>query len=127
DPTNYYVIRASSLGNTLRFYKFVNGVRSNPIGPEIPIPSGEWHTLEVTCRGNTIRCRLNDREVMPELQDSSFTRGRLALWTKSDSVSHFASLTVRYDPVVTLPERLVRKAMERYPRLHEVTVYALRE
>lgn len=124
DETNYYVLRASSLGNSFRFYKFVNGTRSAPIGPTIPIPSGRWHTLEVRCKGNVIQCLLNGKEVMPPLNDTSFSKGRVALWTKSDSVSHFSSLRVVYDVVRTLPEQLVRSAMERYPRLYEVTVYA---
>jgi hypothetical protein len=123
DESNYYVLRASSIGNSFRFYKVVNGVRSEPIGPSIPIPSGEWHTLEVTCRGNSIRCGLDGRETIPALTDSSFSRGRLAFWTKSDSVSQFASLDVTYDVVKGLPERLVERAMERYPRLKGVEIY----
>ncbi len=124
DERNYYVIRASSLGNSLRFYKFVDGVRSEPIGPQISIPTGTWHTLEVTCSGNSIRCRLDEREGIPALTDTSFSRGRLALWTKSDSVSHFRSLEVTYEAVRTLPQRLVDRAQERFPRLLGVTIYA---
>ncbi len=124
DERNYYVVRASSLGNSFRFYKFVDGVRSAPIGPEIRIPDNEWHTLEVTCRGNEIRCKLNDSDVIPPLTDTSFTTGQLALWTKSDSVSHFGSLRVTYEALKTLPQRLVAIALERYPRLLGVTVFA---
>ncbi len=123
DERNYYVVRASSLGNTFRFYKFVDGTRSTPIGPEIRIPSGEWHTLEVACRGNEIRCRLNGREVIPPLNDTSFGSGKFALWTKSDSVSHFAGLKISYEALKTLPQRLVESALERYPRLLNVTVF----
>jgi hypothetical protein len=124
DERNYYVVRASSLGNTFRFYKFVDGIRSDPIGPEIRLPSGEWNTLEVSCRGNEIRCRLNDREAIPPLNDTSFTQGKIALWTKSDSVSHFASLRVVYQTLKTLPQRLVDSALAKYPRLVGITVFA---
>jgi hypothetical protein len=124
DEKNYYVVRASSLGNTFRFYKFVDGIRSDPIGPEIRLPSGEWNTLEVSCRGNEIRCRLNDRDAIPTLTDTSFTQGKLALWTKSDSVSHFGSLRVVYEALKTLPQRLVDSALEKYPRLLGITVFA---
>jgi len=123
NPSNYYILRASSLGNTLRFYKFVDGVRSDPLGPQVRIPSGEWHTLEVTCKGNTILCRLNGREAIPLLTDSSFTRGRLALWTKSDSVSHFRKLRVTYDVLRSLPERLVHHGTNQFPRLLGITVF----
>lgn len=124
DEKNYYVVRASSLGHTFRFYKFVDGIRSAPIGPEIRIPSGEWHSLEVTCRGNEIRCRLDDRDAIPPLVDTSFGSGKLGLWTKSDSVSHFASLRVSYETAKTLPQRLVDSALERFPRLLGITVFA---
>lgn len=124
DENNFYVLRASSLGNTLRFYKVVGGIRSDPIGPEIRIPAGTWHTLEVRCRGNTIQCLFNGEEVIPLLNDSSFSQGRLALWTKSDSVSQFSSLRIEYDVVRTLPRRLVEGAMQRYPRLLGIIVYA---
>lgn len=125
DERNYYVVRASSLGNSFRFYKFVGGVRSDPIGPEIRIPAGEWHTIQVICQGNSIRCRLNERDAIPPLTDTSFTSGKLALWTKSDSVSHFGNLRVTFEAVKTLPQRLVDGAMDRYPRLLGVTVFAL--
>lgn len=127
DERNYYVIRASSKGSTLRFYKFVDGVRSDPIGVDLKIPSGEWHTLEVSAKGNQIRCRLDGRDGIPMLTDTSFVRGKLALWTKSDSVSHFASLEVSYDVLKTLPQRLVERAREKFPRLLAVTIYARQE
>ena len=124
DERNYYVIRVSSLGNNVRFYKFVDGVRSEPIGPAVKVPLGDWHTLQVICKGNSIRALLDDKEVIPTLTDQSFVRGKLALWTKSDAVSHFAKLRIEYDLVRTLPQRLVEKARDEYPRLLAVTVYA---
>src|SRR5437868_2468818 len=45
NESNYYVLRASSLGNTLKFYKIVNGQRGAIIGPQIEVPSGVWHEL----------------------------------------------------------------------------------
>lgn len=124
DERNYYVIRASSLGNTLRFYKFVDGARSDPIGPDLPIPAGEWHTLEIAAKGNHIAARLDGKDALPTLTDTSFTRGRFALWTKSDSVSHFASLRVEYDLLRTLPQQLVDRATKNFPRLLGITVFA---
>lgn len=124
DEKNYYVIRVSSLGNNLRFYKFVDGVRSEPVGPSLKIPAGEWHALKVVCKGNAIRCLLDDQEVIPTLTDQSFLRGKFAFWTKSDAVSHFARLEVDYEMVQTLPQRLVDVAKEKYPRLLSIVVFA---
>jgi hypothetical protein len=98
DPKNYYVIRASGPGNNLRFYKFVDGQRTPPIGPDVPVSIGEWHEMVVTCEGNRIRASLDGKPVMPELTDNSFAFGRIGFWTKSDSVSHFVDTVITYKP-----------------------------
>lgn len=116
DDKNYYVVRASSLGNNLRFYKFVNGERSAPIGPEIPVPSGVWHQLTIETKGNQIRILLNDKEAMPVLTDNSFKQGKFGFWTKSDSVSHFVDTTITYKPIEPETQVAVREIMKARPK-----------
>lgn len=123
DERNYYVIRASALGNTLRFYKFVDGRRSAPIGPDIPIPAQVWHEIQITCVGNTIRCSFNGNEVLPTLTDNTFNRGRLGYWTKSDSVSYFANTVVNYTPRISLGTRMVTEFIEDRPSVENITLY----
>jgi hypothetical protein len=123
DETNYYVLRASSRGNTFRFYKFVNGFRSTPVGPEIPIPKGVWQDLRLECKGNQIRCFLNGKQVIPDITDSSFTEGRVGFWTKSDSVSYFADTKIDYAPRQTLAVVLLRQALKKYPRLLGLKIF----
>ncbi len=123
DEQNYYVVRASSIGNTFRFYKVVNGSRGTVIGPETPIPSGVWHELSVTCKGNQIRCLLNGQELIPPLTDNTFTRGKIGFWTKSDSVSYFTDLRLNYIPVVLPAQKIVRDMMKDYPRLLGLKIY----
>ncbi|MGA1237371.1 MAG: hypothetical protein ACO34E_10945 [Limisphaerales bacterium] len=125
DSTNYYVLRLSALGNTVRFYKVVDGVRSAPIGVSGPVSAGEWHELKVSCQGNQIRCWYDGQELFPPLSDNSFTKGKLAFWTKSDSVTHFKDLRVDYVPSEILAKRLVREAMERSRRLVSLDIYAV--
>ncbi|MCX8108191.1 MAG: DUF1080 domain-containing protein [Verrucomicrobiae bacterium] len=124
DERNFYVVRASSLGNTFRFYKVVDGVRDNPIGPEVEIQRGVWHEIEVQCQGNRIRTKFNGRELIPELTDNSFIHGKIALWTKSDSVSYFRDIKITFTPRESLAAVLVREAMQRYPRLLAVKIFA---
>jgi hypothetical protein len=123
NETNYYVVRASSLGNTFRFYKIVKGERSLPIGPEVSIPSGIWHELKVECQGNKIRCLLNGKELIPLLTDNSFARGKIGFWTKSDSVSYFTDTKVIYTPHETPAQTLVRQTAKKYPRLLGLKIY----
>jgi hypothetical protein len=124
DEKNYYVVRASSLGNTFRFYKFVDGQRTTPIGPEIEVPRGKWHEMAIDCHGNQIRARLNGRELI-SVTDNSFTEGKIAFWTKSDSVSHFAETHIIYTPKVRLADKLVTKTLEQYPRLLGLKIYGV--
>lgn len=124
DERNFYVVRASSLGSSFRFYRVLDGQRAAPIGPAIPVASGVWHDLVVEATGNRFRFWLNGQEPIPELTDSTFREGKLALWTKSDSVSYFADLRVSYTPREALARELVRDALERYPRLIDLRVYA---
>lgn len=124
DENNYYVARLSASGNTLRFYRVYRGERSVPVGPDLEIPSGVWHDLEIECVGNRIRIRLNDREAMPELTDPTFREGRIALWTKSDSVSQFTDLHLTYTPRTTLAEELVQNALKRYDQILEIEIFS---
>jgi hypothetical protein len=124
DKENYYVLRASGLGNTFRFYKFVAGIRSQPIGPEIQIPSGVWHEMSVQCEANKIRCFLNGKQVIPDLTDNSFNQGKLGFWTKSDSVSYFTNAKVVYTPREIFAKKVILTLMEAYPRTLAVKIYA---
>ena len=125
DEKNYYVVRASSLGNNLRFYKFVNGVRSSPIGPELPIPTNVWHELTVECKGNQIRVLLNGKEVMPALSDSSFPAGKIGFWTKSDSVSYFADARLSYTLREKLADGVVHDTLNRFTKLKGLKLFAM--
>ena len=110
NESNFYVIRASALGRNVRFYKVVNGIRSDPIGPELDISTNAWHMLAVQCQGNQITCWLDGKLVMPTLHDSSFATGKIGFWTKSDAVSHFGDTTIVYTPLVPVAQSVVQDA-----------------
>jgi len=123
NETNYYVVRASVLGNTFRFYKVVDGQRGEVIGPEIKIPSGVWNEMTVRCKGNEIRCLLNGEEAIPALQDNTFQTGKIGFWTKSDSVTYFLDAKVVYTPREAPAQALVRQTLEQYNKLLGVQIY----
>lgn len=125
DETNYYVVRASSLGNTFRFYKIVDGQRGPLIGPEVPIPAGVWHELRIECKGNQIRCLFDGKELIPMLTDNSFARGKIGFWTKSDSVSYFADTKILYTPREPPAQAIVLDTLKKYPRLLGLEIYVL--
>src|SRR5439155_14434291 len=109
DERNYFVARVSSLGNSFRVYKVINGERAPPISKEIAIPKKVWLELTIECNGNEIRCLLNGEQLVPTIKtDNSFLEGKVGFWTKSDSVSYFADTKIVYTPRETLATRVVR-------------------
>jgi hypothetical protein len=127
DEKNYYVVRASAAGNSFKFYKFVDGVRSAPIGSDVEIPAGVWHEMTVDCHGNQIRCSINGKEAIPSLTDNSFKYGKMGFWTKSDSVSYFVDTKLDYTPREPLAQKVIRDMMTLYPRLVSLKIYAYKD
>ena len=123
NPSNYYVVRASALGKNVRFYKVVNDVRSDPIGPTVTVTDGVWHTLGVQCEGNQINISFDDKPVMPALGDNSFTEGLIGFRTKSDAVSYFADAMVDYTPIVPAAQLVVNDIMKKQPRIVTLRIY----
>jgi len=59
----------------------------------------------------------------PPLTDSTFAAGKLAFWTKSDSVTYFADTVVNYKPGIPLAQTLVKDMMEKFPRIQTLRIY----
>jgi hypothetical protein len=127
DEKNFYVIRASGLGNNVRFYKVVGGERSAPIGPEIPVTKGVWHDLKIVCKANKIRCLLDGKDALPELVDNTFGTGKIGFWTKSDSLSYFVDTKIDYIPRVPLAQTVVQEVLKKNSRLIDLKIYALND
>lgn len=124
NETNYYVVRASSLGNTFKFYKVLNGERGPLVGPDVPIPSGVWHDLKIECKGSQIRCSLDGKETISVTDKvNELTSGKIGFWTKSDSVSYFTDTKLVYTPFQPPAQALVREMLKHYPRLLALKVY----
>ncbi len=125
DERNYYYVRASALGNTFYFYTVSKGVRSNPIGNQMTIEKGVWHELSVECEGSKIHIFLDGKEALPVLTDPTFSSGKIALWTKSDSISYFTDVRVHFTPREPFAQLMVRDAMKQNPKLLGVQILAM--
>ena len=93
DPQSYYVVRANALENNFRLYKMVDGRRMQIAGADVKVTSGQWHTLRAVARGDHIGCFFDGQQLIA-VRDVAYTRGKVGLWTKADSVTAFADLTV---------------------------------
>jgi hypothetical protein len=125
NPSNFYVVRVSVLGKNIRFYKVVNGVRSDPIGPGCEVALGTWHQLAVQCEGPHITVWLDGKPVMPTLGDNTFAEGKIGFWTKSDAVTYFANATLEYTPIVPAVQVMLNNVLHREPRILDLQVYTL--
>jgi hypothetical protein len=93
DPQSYYVVRANALEDNFRLYKMVGGQRKQIAGAGVKVASGHWHTLRVVAQGDQIVCYFNGKKLI-DVQDATYTKGKVGLWTKADSVTAFADLMV---------------------------------
>lgn len=125
NASNFYVVRVSALGHNLRFYKVVNGVRGNLVGPPLDVSIDTWHTLTVHCEGNRITVWLDEQLVMPPLEDDTFDSGKIGFWTMSDSLTHFGDTTISYTPVVPMAQLVLQNVLEQEPRVLNLRIYAL--
>jgi len=98
DPNNYYVVRANADEDNVVLYKVDKGRRSSiapkgtpprTYGVKHKVAGKVWHTLAVSFQGNLFTVSF-DGEKLFEVEDTSFTGpGKVGLWTKADSVTHF--------------------------------------
>jgi len=98
DENNYYIVRANALEDNVVLYKVERGTRTslapkgtpaNTYGVQHEVPAQAWSTLAVTFQGNVFTVFLNGQKLF-EVEDSTFTEaGKVGLWTKADSVTHF--------------------------------------
>jgi hypothetical protein len=102
DPNNYYIVRANALESNVVLYKVQNGKRTDlPLngegrtyGKKVAVPSGQWSELRVVATGNLFEVLLSGQKLY-EVEDATFTdAGKVGVWTKADSVTHFDDLRV---------------------------------
>lgn len=98
DPDNYYIVRANALEDNVVLYKVEGGQRislaprgtpSRTYGVKHKVPKQTWSTLKVSFSGNQFVVFFGGQKIM-EVEDSTFPgAGKVGLWTKADSVTHF--------------------------------------
>lgn len=94
DRDNYYVVRANAAEDNVRLYKVVKGDRRQFAGANIKVPTGVWQELRLVVRGSRFEV-LYDGKSLYSATDTTFAAaGRVALWTKADSVTYFDDLRI---------------------------------
>jgi hypothetical protein len=94
-PDDYYVVRANALEDNVRFYRVVKGKREQLAGVDTKVAGNVWHTLALKAEADRFSISY-DGQPLFTVQDTTFPNaGKVALWTKADSITHFDRLTIR--------------------------------
>jgi hypothetical protein len=91
---DYYVVRANALENNVRFYRVVRGRREQIEGIDIPVRGGQWHMLGLRAEGSRFTVSYDGRVLFAAFDDTYADTGRVALWTKADSITHFDTIAI---------------------------------
>jgi hypothetical protein len=75
------------------FFRVRDGKREKLAGAVADISSLGWHTLDLRADGNGFRVELDGRWLFTAY-DSTFDDGKIALWTKADSIMTFTRLEI---------------------------------
>ena len=93
-PDDYYVVRANALEDNVRFYRVVKGKREQLAGADTKVSAKEWHVLVLRAEGEHFTVSF-DGKVLFTATDKTFADpGKVALWTKADSVTHFDAIEI---------------------------------
>jgi hypothetical protein len=93
-PDDYYVVRANALEDNVRFYRVVHGRRQQIQSADLKVTANQWHTLRLRAEGDSFTVSFDGKPLFTA-QDTTFASpGKVALWTKADSVTHFDTIAI---------------------------------
>jgi hypothetical protein len=93
-PDDYYVVRANALEDNVRFYRVVKGKREQLGGTNTKVARNEWHTLGLRAEGDRFTIKYDDKTLYSVTDKTFAGAGRVALWTKADSVTRFDQINI---------------------------------
>jgi hypothetical protein len=98
DPDNYYVVRANALEDNVRFYRVVKGSGEQIEGANTKVSANEWHTLSLRAEGERFTVTFDGKPLYTATDRTFAAAGRVALWTKADSVTRFDRVEINAMP-----------------------------
>jgi hypothetical protein len=94
DADNYYVVRANALEDNVRFYRVIRGSRQQIDGVNIKVAKNEWHSLGLKVERDRFSIGFDGKTLFTATDKTFAGSGRIALWTKSDSVTRFSQISI---------------------------------
>jgi hypothetical protein len=93
-PNDYYVVRANALEDNVRFYRVVKGNREQLGTANVKVPTNEWNQLGLRAEGDRFTISFSGKPLYAVTDRTFDTAGKVALWTKADSVTRFDRLEI---------------------------------
>jgi hypothetical protein len=93
-PDDYYLARANALEDNVRFYRVVKGDRRQIAGTNLKVSSGEWHTLTIVAENDRFTVGFDGNDLFTTRDGTFADPGKIALWTKADSVTYFDQIKI---------------------------------
>jgi hypothetical protein len=98
DADNYYVVRANALEDNVRFYRVVRGRREQIDGVNTKVAGNEWHSLGLKAQGDRFTVEFDGKTLFTTTDETFAGAGKIALWTKADSVTRFDQIAINVLP-----------------------------
>lgn len=95
DADNYYVVRANALEDNVRFYRVVKGRREQIEGANLKVTANEWHQLGLRAEGERFTITFDGKALFTAADKTFAGAGKVALWTKADSVTRFDRIEIK--------------------------------
>lgn len=95
DADNYYVVRGNALEDNVRFYHVVKGRRTELKSANLKVSANEWHTLALKAEGDRFTVSFDGKQLYTVTDKTFANGGKVALWTKADSITRFDRLDIK--------------------------------
>ena len=102
-PLDYYLVQVDALRDRVLFFRVNDGAPEEIAGVDADITSHTWHTLRVRAVDDQFTISLDGTWVLTAFDKTFSQSGRIALWTKGDSVTRFDS--IEFTPLPASGER----------------------
>jgi len=92
---DYLTVRFNGMEDNVVLWTFNKGTRKfvKRLGGNLPLAKNQWHTLQISVHGTTLKTSLNGQPLTDYTLSESVS-GKVGVWSKTDSVSYFDEFTV---------------------------------
>ena len=72
----------------------MKGDRKQLASASVNVSSGQWHTLTLRAEGDRLSVSFNGKPLITQTDRTFLSLGKVALWTKADSVTYFDQIRI---------------------------------